>query len=220
MPLDLLDVKIGTPAGRWLLTVPKAHFDVGLTAIVGPNGAGKSTLLRTIFGLHPLAAGRISLEGVDSRSERRKFLEMAVFQPQNFAGYPELNGPQFLAYCLSLRGWPAGKARIHASEWIERVGLAEAAGERLANYSQGMLQRLGLAYALQLRTKLCVLDEPFAGVDPAARADLGQWVAEAARDRVVLICTHHVDEMLMLGAGLAELRDGRLIQSQPEPQVS
>ncbi|HEY4083133.1 MAG TPA: ATP-binding cassette domain-containing protein [Burkholderiaceae bacterium] len=220
MQLDLVDLVIHTPAGRPLLSARQAEFGVGLTALIGSNGAGKSTLLRTIFGLHPLASGRIVLGGVDSRRERRQFLAMSVFQPQNFVAYPELDGVQFLSYCLSLRGFSGRQARSRAGHWFERVGLAEAAGERIAGYSQGMLQRLGLAYALQLDTALCVLDEPFAGVDPQARQDLGQRLAEAARDRVVLICTHHVDEMQAIGAGVAEIRAGQLsVGLQPQASL-
>jgi len=226
MPLDLVDVVIHTPSGRPLLNVPQARFGVGLNTLIGPNGAGKSTLLRAIFGLHPLAGGSIALSGVDSRRERRRFLAMSVFQSQNFVAYPELDGIQFLSYCLSLRGFSGRQARQRAGQMFERVGLAEvaevagAAGARIAGYSQGMLQRLGLAYALQLDTALCVLDEPFAGVDPQARQHLGQLLAEAARDRIVLICTHHVDEMLALGAGLAEIRAGQLSVGLPgEPSA-
>ena len=217
MPLDLLEVAIHTPSGRPLLSVPQAQFKVGLTALIGPNGAGKSTLLRALFGLHPLARGRVVLDGVDAQRERARFLALSVFQPQNFVAYPELDGVQFLSYCLSLRGFSGRQARQRAGQMFERVGLGDSAATRIGAYSQGMLQRLGLAYALQIETPLCVLDEPFAGVDPQARQHLGQMLAEAARHRIVLICTHHVDEMLAIGAGVAEIRAGQLTMNPHEP---
>lgn len=194
--------------GRRLCTIEEATLGTGITALTGHNGAGKSTVLRAIFGLHPLAAGTISLDAIDSRKHRQHFLAHAVFQPQNFSTYPDLTGLEFLHYFLRLRGVRRKEAMNHAALWIDRVGLAEAANRRTSDYSQGMLQRLGLAYALQSGAKLCVLDEPFAGVDPKARAQLSDLLAEVAKDRIILICTHHVEEMKERGATMVAINHG------------
>lgn len=208
MQLKFSDLVINTPDGRRLLTINEAVIPAGITALTGKNGAGKSTLLSAIFGLRPLAGGAITLNGVDSRRDRQQFLANAVFQPQNFAAYPDLTGEEFLIYFLRLRGVPRTEARALAGSWLERVGLSDAGSRRAAEYSQGMLQRLGFAYAMQSGAPLCVLDEPFAGVDPAARADLSNVLADMARDRIILICTHHVDEMAARGATMVGIADG------------
>ncbi len=208
MQLKFSDLVINTPDGRRLLTINEAVIDAGITALTGKNGAGKSTLLSAIFGLRPLAGGAITLNGVDSRRDRQQFLANAVFQPQNFAAYPDLTGEEFLIYFLRLRGVSRTEARAISGNWLERVGLSDAGNRRTAEYSQGMLQRLGFAYAMQSGAPLCVLDEPFAGVDPAARADLSNVLADMARDRIILICTHHVDEMAARGATMVGIADG------------
>ena len=210
MDLVFEAVAIATPARAPLLDIPSARIGRGLTALTGPNGAGKSTLLRTIFGLHPLGSGAIRLGDLDSRADRTRFLAHAIFQPQNFSAYPELTGLEFLTYFLRLRGRSAREARSHCGHWIERVGLAAARNQRAGSYSQGMLQRLGLAFALQADVPLCVLDEPFAGVDPGSRDTLSDLLAAEAAERIVLICTHHVDEMQARGAAIAQVADGSL----------
>lgn len=211
MTLSFNDVSIAAPDGRPLIAIKRSALPIGLTALAGPNGAGKSTLLRAIFGLHPLGAGRIALGAVDVLKQRRLFLRDAVFQPQNFTAYPELTGSEFLLYCLRLRGVSGREARDRSEGWMECVGLADKKNVRTAAYSQGMLQRLGFAYAMQADAALCVLDEPFAGVDPSGRALLSDLLVAQAGGRVVVICTHHIEEMEERGAIIATVADGQLI---------
>ncbi len=210
MSLHFDDVVIVSPDRRPLVTIDGLTISKGLTAIAGPNGAGKSTLLRTIFGLQPLGRGRITLDNVDVIKQRRQFLRRAVFLPQNMTAYPELTGLEFLTYCLRLRGVSARDALEESRWWLDRVGLADKKGVRTATYSQGMLQRLGFAYAMQANAGLCVLDEPFAGVDPDGRGLLSDLLASEAAARVTLVCTHHVDEMVARGAQVAMVANGAL----------
>lgn len=216
MQLKFTGCTFDTPCGRRILSIDKAIIYSGVSALTGPNGAGKSTLLRTIFGLHPLTEGQISLDSIDSRRNRQQFLAHSVFQPQNFAAYPDLTGLEFLTYFLRLRGASHNNASHNALYWIDRVGLSGVANRRTSQYSQGMLQRLGLAYALQSNAKLCVLDEPLAGVDPLARAQLSDLLFEMASERIILICTHHVEEMTERGASVVAINNGML---QPGVEV-
>lgn len=216
MILEFDEVEINTPSGDHLLSIPSARVESGISALTGPNGAGKSTLLRTIMGLHPLAAGRIAFDGTDSRNDRRKFLRHAVFQFQNFVAYPELTGREFLVHSARLRGMTKSAAKDAAVRWTAFVGLGAQGDSRTSTYSQGMLQRLGFAHAMQSAAPLCILDEPFAGVDPEGRAMLGQLLRQASGERIILICTHHVDEMEELGAKTVEIANGRLnLHSMP-----
>jgi ABC-type multidrug transport system ATPase subunit len=130
--------------------------------------------------------------------------------PQGFTAYPELGAREFLVYFLRLRGVARRDARTRAGVWLAAVGLDAAADARTGTFSQGMLQRLGLAYALSAGAALLVLDEPFAGVDPEGRAALTDLLFAAARDRVALVCTHHVEEMVERGAAVARVGEGAL----------
>ncbi len=211
LSLTVCDLRIEAPDGRHLIAAPNARFEPGVTALVGPNGSGKSTLLRALATLHPIAGGSIHLACATRARDRRGFLERLVFLPQNFATYPDLTGQEFLEYSLRLRGAGGRQARSVATAWLEAVGLRQAAKTRTGAYSQGMRQRLGFAHAMQLDVSLYLLDEPFAGVDPESRNVLMDLLFRTGRDRIVIVSTHHVDDMLRRGAAVARIADGRLV---------
>jgi ABC-2 type transport system ATP-binding protein len=209
--LSLRGLHVAAPDGRSLIRASHVKFGPGVTALVGPNGAGKSTLLRALATLHP-AGGSILLNGIDSAREPRKFLEQLVYLPQNFATYPELTGQEFLEYALQLRGAARREARSVATAWLEAVGLRQAAKTKTGAYSQGMRQRLGFAYAMQLDVTLYLMDEPFAGVDPESRNTMTDLLFRLGGDRIAIVSTHHVDEMFARGAGFAKIAEGELVR--------
>lgn len=190
-----------------LISSTTATISLGVTALLGSNGVGKSTLLRAIVALHPLQAGTVRLGQYDHQRDRAAFLARAVFVPQNFTAYPDLTAREFLTYFLRLRGVGKGEARERVSHWLAAVGLQQSAEQRTGVFSQGMLQRIGFAYAMQSDAALCVMDEPFAGVDPEGRAVLTALMFEAAKDRVILLSTHHIDEVTSRGAAVARIAD-------------
>lgn len=215
MDLVLDSVEIAAPDGRTLIASASLAFRKGVTTLIGENGAGKSTLLRALFALHPLKSGTIRFGSHDHRRNRKAFLEQAVFMPQNFAAYPELTGREFLEYFLRLRGVSKRAAVDRARGWLAAVGIENAAETKTATYSQGMLQRLGFAYAMQSGARLCVLDEPFAGVDPDARIALMNLLFDTSADRVTILCTHHVEEMVERGAAIVRIAGGRIAVDRP-----
>jgi ABC-type multidrug transport system ATPase subunit len=209
--LTLTGVLITAPDGRPLVEARGVRFAPGVTALAGANGCGKSTLLRAIAGLQPISRGSIQLGQIGEERGRRTLLERLMFLPQNFAAYPDLTGQEFLEYSLRLRGARRSEARRVAANWIEAVGLRDAARTRTGAYSQGMRQRLGFAYALQCDVSLYLLDEPFAGVDPESRYHLTDLLFTLCRDRIAIVSTHHVDEMIGRGAAMARISDGCLV---------
>lgn len=206
--LRLKDFRVAAVDGRPLLYAPDMTFHHGVTALVGPNGAGKSTFLRALATLHPVESGSIILD--TPAQDRRAILDNLIFLPQNFASYPDMTGQEVLEYYLQLRGAGRKQARSVATAWLEAVGLVQARNARTGTYSQGMLQRLGFAYAMQVDVRLYLLDEPFAGVDPETREALTDLLFSFCGDRTVIVCTHHVDEMVSRGAAIARVSNGTL----------
>jgi len=209
--LNLSGLRIAAPDGRTLIDLPNLSFCAGVTALIGANGSGKSTLLRTLATLHTAASGCIVLNGIDSLREHRAYLEKLVYLPQNFGAYPELTGQEFLEYALRLRGSRKQESRAVAAAWLEAVGLRQAARTRTGAYSQGMRQRLGFAYAMQLDVALYLLDEPFAGVDPESRQTMTDLLFRLAAGRIAIVSTHHVDEMHSRRAAFARIAEGKLV---------
>ena len=210
MNLELDGIVLATRDNTPLLASTTVTVSRGVTALLGSNGVGKSTLLRAIVALHPLAAGTVRLGAYDHRRDRAEFLAHSVFVPQTFTTYPDLTAREFLAYFLRLRGVTKADAHERASYWLAAVGLERSANQRTGVFSQGMLQRVGFAYAMQSDASLCVLDEPFAGIDPDGRAALTTLMFEAAADRIILLSTHHIDEVTHRGAAVARIADRTL----------
>jgi len=209
--LTLDDLRITRPDGSSLMEASQVCIRSGVTALLGSNGSGKSTLLRTLAALQPVKRGTILLDGLDPVRNRSAYLERLVFLPQNFAVYPDLTGREFLAYALRLRGAGRAETRTATSAWLDAVGLRHAADTKTGAYSQGMRQRLGFAYAMQLDVALYLLDEPFAGVDPESRDTMTDLLFRLGEDRIVIVSTHHVEEMFVRGAAVVRIAEGSLV---------
>lgn len=168
----------------------------GITALVGPNGSGKSTLMNLMAGLLAPSEGRVEVLGLEpTASPERLFREVGYCT--QFEGFPRgMTGWDFVHLYLRLHGLDADEAAARARRAIERVGMADSAGRRIAGYSKGMKQRIKLAQAIAHQPRVLILDEPLNGLDPLARAEaLELFRAEAAAGRLVLLSSHVLHEV-------------------------
>ena len=178
--------------------------DEGQTLVVlGANGAGKTTLLRVLSGLLRPHAGTVRVLGAELPGERWKLPKLVGYLGHEPLLYRDLTGRENLGYHARLHG--VGEARV--DELLAAVGMERRADEPIAELSRGMVQRLAAARAVLHDPPLLLLDEPRAGLDPAAAELLEPLVGRGAgRTRVVV--THDIE------GGLAEsdlaigLRDG------------
>jgi thiamine transport system ATP-binding protein len=178
-------------------------------ALIGPSGAGKSTLLAAIAGFLTPTAGRILWQGADLRplppGERPVTI---LFQDQNL--FPHLTIAQNLG--LGLRP----DLRLSAGDWqrvetaLARVGLGGFGPRRPAQLSGGQSSRAALARALLRARPILLLDEPFAALGPALRAEMLALVTEvsAATGALVLMVTHDPRDALALGGRTALVARG------------
>ena len=169
-------------------------FSVGrgrMLGFLGPNGAGKTTTMRAVFGLVELDAGEASWDGRPiGLSERLRF----GYMPEERGLYPRMRAGEQLEYFGCLHGLTADAARAAASDWLERLELADRAGAKVEELSHGNQQRVQLAAALLHEPELLVLDEPFAGLDPVAVQTLAEVLRdEAARGAAVLFSSHQLE---------------------------
>jgi thiamine transport system ATP-binding protein len=160
-------------------------------ALIGPSGAGKSTLLNAIAGFAVPQAGRILWDGADLGAMAPGARPLTIlFQDQNL--FPHLTVRQNLALGLSPRGAVDAAAGARIAAVLDRVGLAGMGGRRPAELSGGQQGRAALARALLRARPLLLLDEPFAALGPALKAEMLDLVAEVAGDTgaTVLMVTH------------------------------
>ena len=177
---------------------------------LGPNGAGKTTTMRLLTGLLHPDAGSIELLGRPfTRNDRQRLFEVgALVESPSF--YPYLNGRQNLR-ALAAAGAAVPDGRIE--ELLEVVGLRDRARDKVAGYSLGMKQRLGIAGALLSDPKLLLLDEPANGLDPAGIVAMRETLRRlAASGKTVFVSSHLLAEVRVLADVVGIVAAGKLVR--------
>jgi ABC-2 type transport system ATP-binding protein len=180
---------------------------------LGPNGAGKTTLIRTLLGLTRADAGTMSLLGIRVPSERSRALARvgAIVDEPRF--HHHLTGRENLRLLGAARGGGAD-GRIPGS--LARVGLTERADDKVASYSMGMRQRLGVAACLLGDPELLILDEPMNGLDPAGMHEMRAMIRSLVDEgRTVMLSSHLLDEVERTCDAVAIVDHGRVIRQGP-----
>ncbi|MCA1841774.1 MAG: ATP-binding cassette domain-containing protein [Actinobacteria bacterium] len=182
-----------------------------LFGLLGPNGAGKSTAMRLVFGLLRPDGGQVLWRGKPvGQAERLRF----GYLPEERGLYPKMRVRDQLVYFGRLHGLSRSVAAAAGERWLERLGVAERAGDRAEALSLGNQQRVQLAAALVHDPELLVLDEPFSGLDPVAVDALSEVLAErAAAGVTVVFSSHQLDLVEDLCDSVAIIHRGHLVLS-------
>lgn len=192
-----------------------AHLDLDVPegsvyGFLGPNGAGKSTTLKMILGLVRPTAGSIRVLGKNMDSKNRlAVLRQVGSLIESPSYYGHLTGEENLRIVQTLRGVPEKNIR----EVLQIVRLDGQRGKKVAHYSLGMKQRLGLAAALLGYPKLLILDEPTNGLDPAGIQEMRELICELPErfGMTVVVSSHLLSEIDQMADHVAIIRDGELV---------
>lgn len=201
------------PGRRALANVSLSIGHGTITALVGPNGAGKTTLLNCIAALALPAAGRVLVDGIDVHEAPRVAHARMGYLADFFGLYGELSVKRCLAYRARALGIPAAQ-RAHAIERAaERLGLADRLKDRAGTLSRGLRQRLAIAQAIIHEPPLILLDEPAAGLDPAARLSLSAIFRELQANGMTLVVSSHIlAELQDYSTHMLVIDDGRVVE--------
>jgi ABC-2 type transport system ATP-binding protein len=158
--------------------------------LLGPNGAGKTTTIKCILGLIHPDHGSIELLGNPAASSAVR--AQIGFLAENPYVYEFLTGLEYLTFSAKLHGHDSITAKKKADELLAFFHLEEAANRRLAKYSKGMLQRIGLAQALLNDPQLLILDEPMSGLDPIGRKEVRDLLISLKNQGRTLLFSSHI----------------------------
>ena len=176
---------------------------------LGPNGSGKTTTIRMICGLLTPDEGRGIVLGHDIRTESELIKREVGYMTQKFSLYEDLSIAENLDFVARMYAVDDRKRRV--ADALERLGLGSRKDQLAGTLSGGWKQRLALAACLIHEPKLLLLDEPTAGVDPAARREFWDHIHDLAHAGItVLVSTHYMDEAERCHA-LAYIAYGKLL---------
>ncbi len=180
-----------------------------ITAVLGPNGAGKTTTLETCEGYRKPQAGSVSVLGLDPVRQRRALLPRIGVMLQDGGAWTGVRAMEMLRHIARLHADP-----LDVDVLGERLGLDECGRTPYRRLSGGQQQRLKLAMAIVGRPELVFVDEPTAGMDPAARRTTWAVLQQLRADGVtVVLTTHHMEEAERLADQIHIIDRGRLIAS-------
>lgn len=210
------------------LTADMMIGPVGITAIIGPSGAGKSTLLNAVAGFLPSTSGRILWAGADLTNQPPQTRPVAMlFQDQNL--FPHMTALENVALALTPRRRLTADQRAQVLAALDRVGLAGFEARKPGALSGGQQSRVALARVLLQDKPLVLLDEPFAALGPALRAEMLDLVAQIAHSSgaMVLMVSHDpadarrvADQVVLVADGVAHAPVGTTdLLNNPPPAL-
>lgn len=181
-------------------------------AFLGPNGAGKSTAVKMLLGLVTPTGGSARVLGATPADPRT--MARIGFLPEHFRFHEWLQAAEFLDLHARLSGLPASVRQRRIPEVLALVGLLEHARRPLADFSKGMLQRIGLAQALIHEPELVFLDEPTSALDPFGRMLVRNIIRDLrAHGTTVFLNSHLLSEVEMTCDRAAFIREGRVLRT-------
>jgi ABC-2 type transport system ATP-binding protein len=213
----------GVFSGKGFPALDGVSLEVGrgsVFGLLGPNGAGKTTMVKIFLGLVHRSAGEAEVLGqsCEEPSVRRRIGYLP--EAHRLPGY--LTGRQMLRLFAQMSGCETSEIDDRIERQLALVGMREAAGRKIGEYSKGMQQRIGLAQALIHEPELVFLDEPTDGVDPVGRMAIREIVLELKHKGVTLFLNSHLlmevemicDRVVILAQGKI-LREGTMAELTP-----
>jgi ABC-2 type transport system ATP-binding protein len=189
--------------------------------LLGPNGAGKTTTILMMLGLTDVSGGEVRVLGLDPAREPLKVKGRIGYLPDSVGFYDNMTAAENLAYTARLMGIDRAERRTRVLEALTRVRLDDVANNRVATFSRGMRQRLGLAEILMKRAEIAILDEPTSGLDPQATQELLEMIRGLkAAGVTVLLSSHLLERVQRVCDRVALFQGGKIALLGTVPELA
>ncbi len=190
-------------------------FDVAegeIFGLLGPNGAGKTTTILMMLGLTEISDGQVRVLGYDPVRQPLEVKRRVGYLPDAVGFYDNLTAAENMRYTGALIGLEADECEEKMREALDHVGLHDVTDRRVATFSRGMRQRLGIAEILLKDAQIAILDEPTSGLDPQATIELLEIIRNLKHKNVtVLLSSHLLDRVQSVCDRVALFSQGNIV---------
>jgi len=197
-----------------LVAVDSISFTVGageVLGFLGPNGAGKSTTMKMITGFLAPNAGRIEVAGFDVGAQPVQARRVTGYLPEGAPLYPDMTPAGLLDFVAGCRGYGGAERKRLVQETAARVNLDSVMFQRIETLSKGYKRRVGMAQAILHDPAVLILDEPTDGLDPTQKIEMRRLIRDMARDKVIILSTHILEEVQAVCTRAIIISDGKLV---------
>jgi ABC-2 type transport system ATP-binding protein len=197
-----------------LTAVDDVSFAVGpgeVLGFLGPNGAGKTTTMRMLAGFITPTAGTASICGHDVIEDPLAAKAALGYLPEGAPVYGEMTVGAFLDFIADLRRLAGARRRERLAHVIERLQLRSVLGQSIETLSKGFRRRVGLAQAIVHDPPVLILDEPTDGLDPNQKHEVRALINDMARDKIIVISTHILEEVEAVCSRAIIIARGRIV---------
>ncbi len=196
------------------LAVDNLSFTVApgeVLGFLGPNGAGKSTTMKIISGFLGASQGVVTVCGINVYDAPQKVQELMGYLPEGAPAYGEMTVSAFLDFIAQVRGFKGAQKQARLQAVVEQVQLQSVLGQVIDTLSKGFVRRVGIAQAIMHDPKVLILDEPTDGLDPNQKHQVRELIKGLAKDKIVIISTHILEEVSAVCTRALIIDQGKLI---------
>ncbi len=189
-------------------------FEVSENKVVGflgPNGAGKTTTIRMIVGLSKPSDGEIEVNGEKVIFGQSKANKSFSYLPELPSFYGWMSGKEYLDYVGKLFGLEGETRRKKITEVLKLVNLTDFSNKKIATYSNGMKQRLGIAQALINDPKVLIMDEPVSSLDPIGRREILNIIENLKKNMTIFLSTHILSDVDRICDEIIIINKGKIV---------
>ena len=186
--------------------------DGDFIGLLGANGAGKSTLIKCLSGVLMPSDGDVFFNQNSIVSSRNYCQFKVGYLPESPSGFEDLTVNELISFSATSHGLQGEKKKQSVATVLKDLQLKSISGLRLADLSKGLRQRAWLAQALVHNPEILFLDEPTDGLDPIQKVALRRYILEIARNKIVIMSTHILEEAEAMCGRLLVMNNGHIVK--------
>ena len=210
----MIEIKNLTKTFDQFIAIDDLSFTVKegeVLGFLGPNGAGKSTTMKLITGFLSASHGSVRIDGFDISKSPIKAKALMGYLPEGAPSYGDMTTLEFLNFVAEVRGYRGDDITRRVKHVLDEVELNSVSQQTIETLSKGFKRRVGLAQAIMHDPKVLILDEPTDGLDPNQKHHVRELIKNLARDKIVIISTHILEEVTAVCSRAIIIAQGKIV---------